>query len=156
MENLKESEIFDQLVQDTDLTSILPLYQKKIVDQLLANADANPWLAAEMWLNSSTNEIAPFGGSSTAPKLYMKELEAELEKFICGDPKYKNDRKKLCDAASKGNVFIIATISTAIALQVGTVAAFITPVIVLLLKSLGKISINAWCSLRKKSESTGE
>jgi hypothetical protein len=44
--------------------------------------------------------------------------------------------------------------SAAIGKTLGAAGAFIAPVIVLLILSIGKMAVNAWCEMRKETRST--
>lgn len=135
------------LVKTEDLISTLPKYQQNIINQLLKINDAQYLKVADAWLNASAQNIAKFGGEGQS-KTFRGAIEVELEKFLCGDKKYKAERSALLKAVAKGNDFIVSAIAVAIASAVGGIAVVIAPVVVLLICNMGKVSVNAWCQMR--------
>jgi hypothetical protein len=139
--------------QDTLLSSIDD-FQSEIIKAFLAS-NSNDYLAsADNWLNASTANTAKFGGEPNKAKIYRDKLLEELEKFLCGDQQYEDDRKKIADSTDKSQKYIIGVMSAAIGKSLGAAGAFIAPVIVLLILSIGKMAINAWCAMRKEAGST--
>lgn len=139
--------------QDT-LLSAIDDFQSEILKAFLAS-NSNDYLAsADNWLNASTANTAKFGGEPNKAKIYRDKLLEELEKFLCGDQQYEDDRKKIADSTDKSQKYIIGVMSAAIGKSLGAAGAFIAPVIVLLILSIGKMAINAWCAMRKEARST--
>ncbi len=73
-----------------------------------------------------------------------------MEKFICGDEKYTEERKKLIGLGGDAIKVILGGIAVAIGAAIGTAGAFIMPVVALVLISVGKIGKNGWCEARKE------
>lgn len=139
--------------QDTLLSSI-DVFQSEIIKAFLA-ATSNDYLAsADNWLNASTANTAKFGGEPNKAKIYRDKLLEELEKFLCGDQQYEDDRTKIAESTDKSQKYIIGVMSAAIGKTLGAAGAFIAPVIVLLILSIGKMAVNAWCAMRKEARST--
>ncbi len=139
--------------QDTLLSSIDD-FQSDIIKAFLAS-NSNDYLAsADNWLNATTANTAKFGGEPSKAKIYRDKLLEELEKFMCGDQQYEEDRKKIADSTDKSQKYIIGVMSAAIGKTLGAAGPFIAPVIVLLILSIGKMAINAWCAMRKEARST--
>lgn len=138
--------------QDTLLASIDD-FQSEIIKAFLV-ANSNDYLAsADNWLNASTANTAKFGGEPNKAKIYRDKLLEELEKFLCGDQQYEDDRKKIAEGTDKSQKYIIGVMSAAIGKTIGSAGAFIAPVIVLLILNIGKMAINAWCAMRNETKS---
>lgn len=133
----------------------LPRYQKDIVSQLLSSGKT-PEEAAEAWLSATPQDTYPLG-VERGRKLFLEMVINELEAFLCGDPKYNNDRSKfnkLLKDSGTVHAYCVGGISIAIAPVIGTSGAVLAPVIALLLMSLGKVTVNAWCNMRKELKGT--
>jgi hypothetical protein len=141
-------------VEPNKLLNALDNYQEEIIRTFLISSSNNYLECADKWLNATTANTAKFGGDPNRAKIYREKLMEELEKFLCGDMQYEEDRKKISESKDKTEKYIIGVISTAIAKTIGTAGAFIAPIIVLLLISIGKMALNAWCAMRKEIKST--
>lgn len=134
-----------------DLLTSIDNFQSEII-RLFLTATSNDYLAsADNWLNASTANTAKFGGEQNKSKIYREKLLEELEKFLCGDKQYEDDRQKIIESTDNSKKYIILVISNAIGKKLGVAGTFIAPVIVLLILSIGKMAINAWCSMRKET-----
>jgi len=145
-----------QLIQSDQVTLLLSIddFQSDIIKAFLYS-NSNDFLAsADNWLNASTANTAQFGGEPNKAKIYRDKLIEELEKFLCGDKQYEDDRKKIAESSDKSQKYMIGVISSAIGKTLGTAGPFIAPVIVLLILSTGKMAINAWCEMRKDEKKT--
>lgn len=123
--------------------NVLPQYQQKIVSRLV-DTNENIETATVQYLNLGISDTAPFSAEGTK-NIFVDKIKLEFERFLCGDPKYDNDRQKLSTELKPGHTLIVSTLSSAISVYVGASAAYLAPVIVLFLMSIGKVSINAWC-----------
>jgi hypothetical protein len=139
--------------QDALLSSIDD-FQAEIIKSFLTSTSNDYLLSADNWLNASTANTAKFGGEPNKAKIYRDKLLEELEKFLCGDQQYEEDRKKIAESTDKSQKYIIGVMSVAIGKTLGAAGPFIAPVIVLLILSIGKMAINAWCAMRKETGST--
>jgi hypothetical protein len=137
--------------QNTLLSSIDD-FQAEIIKTFLASNSNDYLLSADNWLNASTANTAKLGGESNKSKIYREKLLEELEKFLCGDQQYDEDRNKISDSTDKSQKYIIGVMSASIGKALGTAGTFIAPVIVLLILSIGKMAINAWCAMRKEAQ----
>lgn len=133
-----------------ELISTLDSYQVEIIENFLFSSSNNYLACADKWLNASTANTAKFGGEPNKITLYRDKLLDEIEKFLCGNETYNEDRKKISESSDKSQKYIIGVISSAIGKSLGVAGPFIAPVIVLLLISIGKMAINAWCEMRKE------
>lgn len=139
--------------QDALLSSIDD-FQVEIIKSFLTSTSNDYLLSADNWLNANTANTAKFGGEPNKAKIYRDKLLEELEKFLCGDQRYEDDRKKIAESTDKSQKYIIGVMSVAIGKTLGAAGPFIAPVIVLLILSIGKMAINAWCAMRKETGST--
>jgi hypothetical protein len=140
--------------EEDELLNTIPNFQKYIIQSFLEQKNHNYIDAAELWLKSSPSNTAKFGAEQKKENIYRDKLIDEIEKFLCGDEKYDDDRKKIVDSGDKTQKYIIGVMSVAIGKSLGVVGTFIAPVIVLLLLSFGKMAINAWCAMRKENRNT--
>lgn len=148
----------NQLVQlsPEEIIGGLESYQQDIVNALLKATDNNYIESADRWLSASPTNTVKFGGDSNHSSLYREKVIEEIEKFICGnDTKYEEERKKLSANSEKTQQYVIGVISTAIGGELGVAGAFIAPVIVLIIISISKMCINAWCEMRKEMKTKG-
>jgi hypothetical protein len=130
----------------------LPMYQQKIITQLLSEG-LSPEDAATRWLSASIKDTFPFGGVRGG-KPFLERVVDELEAFLCGDTKYETERAKLLAEAKPTQLFVVSVISLAIAPIVGASAVFLAPAISLLLITVTKLGLNAWCTMRKETKDT--
>lgn len=142
---------FLQLDRDT-LISSLEVYQQKLVRDLIANTGGDYNKAADNWLSASPSNTAQFGGEHKRSSLFREKVFEELEKFICGcdDGRYDNAREELNKYGDMTKETIISVMSAAIGGTIGVAGAFVAPIIVFILLSLGQITKNAWCEMRKE------
>lgn len=116
--------------------------------QLLAGSE-NPQEVAAAWLSVSPQNTFPFGVEK-GERIFLNKLWDEVEAFLCGDPKYESDRQKLEQESNITHTYFVGVVSAAIAPTVGSSGVFLAPVIAIILMSMGKITINAWCKLRQE------
>lgn len=135
----------------------LDSYQQDIINVILDRTNNNYLEAADKWLIASPSNTAKFGGDSSHSAIYRDKIVLEIERFLCGnDPVYEKERRELQLNSDKTQQYIIGVLSTAIGSQLGVVGAFISPVIVLIIISMGKMCINAWCEMRKEIRKENE
>ncbi|WP_417367065.1 hypothetical protein [Flavobacterium beibuense] len=144
-------ENFDTLLEDNgELLDLIPNYQKEILTELLEESNQDYIKVAEIWLSSNSSQTAKFGSLQNNSKLYIEKLWDEIEKFLCGSESYSEERKKISSNSEQGKKYIISIMSAAIGSNLGVAGTFIAPVIILVLSSIGKMAVNAWCELRKE------
>lgn len=134
----------------TDWLESIPKYQREIVSDLLEHN--NPEEAASIWLDSSTENNSPFSSDGTNKK-YSEYVFKEIHKLLCGNPAYSEERNEL-NTIIKNNgskEAVISCISATIGSQLGLAAAFVAPAVVLLLITVGKVTVNAWCEMHQES-----
>lgn len=132
---------------------VLKPYQRNTIKALLANNDGDEEKVANLWLSSfGPINTATFGGlsSSESKKNYWKCLKDELNNLICGDS-YEEDRKQFLDMGGLINIGASSQIAAFLAPIIGVSASFLTPAIVLMLHTISKVSVNAYCSMIKNA-----
>jgi hypothetical protein len=142
---------FNNILNSTDaeLLAAIPKFQTDILENFIQQTNNDYIIAADLWLNSSPANTAKFGGEEKQPVQYREMLIGEIEKFLCGDEAYSDERNKITESADKSQKYIIGVMSAALGKSLGVAGSFIAPVVVLALMSFGKMAINAWCEMRK-------
>jgi len=134
----------------SELLTSIDDFQSEILKTFLENTSNDYLTSADNWLNATTANTAKFGGEPGKSKIYRDKLLEELEKFLCGAEEYEEDRKKIAESSDKSKQYVIGVMSVAIGKTIGAAGTFLAPVIVLLIMSLGKMALNAWCEMRKE------
>lgn len=124
----------------------LPNYQKGRVEQLLKSGGSLEDVAKQ-WLSADVKQTVAFGADK-GKNLFIDKVWEEIEKFLCGSDAYESDRERIGKESNIIHTYFVGVVSAAIAPSLGTSSIFLAPVVALLLASLGKISINAWCQMR--------
>src|SRR2546430_17046531 len=107
---------FEELFSDNEAEWIdaLPVYQRNIINALIAQGKSYDEIAIA-WLSAGgPANTFPFGGQGSSQIFYEKFLE-EIEKFLCREDCYGEDRKKLMTGAEATKTLAISSISEAIA-----------------------------------------
>mgnify|MGYP003352296073 CR=1 FL=1 len=60
---------------------------------------------------ASPANTAKFGGEQNKAKIYRDKLLEELEKFLCGDQQYEDDRNKIAESTDKSQKYIIGVMA---------------------------------------------
>ena len=138
-------------INSDELISCLENYQQDLVRALIAASDEDFNKAADKWLSATPSNTVQFGGEHKQPSIFREKIFEEVEKFICGsdEGRYDSAREELNKQGDMTKEAIISVMSAAIGGVIGVAGAFIAPVIVLILLSIGKIVKNAWCETRK-------
>lgn len=124
----------------------LPKYQRSRLDSLLQSGCSQEQVA-ETWLSANVENTFPFG-ADRGNKLFLDKVWAEIEKFLCDSGPYAKEREQIQRETNITHTYFVGVVSAAIAPTLGTSSVFIAPVIAILLATLGKISIRAWCEMR--------
>ena len=139
---------------DTWLDVLKP-YQRNTIKVLLDKNDNDEEKVAQIWLSSGGPiNTATFGGlpSSTSNKNYYQCLKDELNKLICGDDTYVEEKKRILEKSNLINVCAASQIALFLSPIIEVSVPILTPAIVLMLHVISKVSVNAYCSMIKKSE----
>ena len=126
-------------------------YQRSSVDELTAQGKSFEQIA-EMWLSARPGDTFAFGAAVPGQRsVFLDKLTLEIEAFLCGDERYNVERTRLFGEQGLARTYIVGVIAVAIAPTLGVSATFLAPAIALVLASLGKITLNAWCASRKEA-----
>lgn len=134
----------------------LPAYQRDTLLELLKRGTPAEAIA-DNWISATAENTYGFGTERRAgdKSAFRSNVMLELEAFLCGDPKYDKERAGLFGEKSATRTYVISAVAVAIAPSLGVTAAFLAPIVALMLASLGKISVNAWCATRKQAREKG-
>jgi hypothetical protein len=142
----------DELLSDDPKQWIreLPEYQRAPLEQLLKEGQSFEEIA-QNWLSASAANTYRFSAVNPAGKkdAFLDNLRKEIRAFLCGDNKYKKERDGLLGEKGLARTYVVSAMAVAIAPYLNVAATVIAPVVALLLASLGKITINAWCASQK-------
>lgn len=128
----------------------MPEYKQQMVASMYENLGDYEKVAQEL-LCVINNNTAPFG--ALPPKTPKFDLILnELEAFLRGDPKYKNEFTAILADKNIVQYSIVAYISQCIAPAVGSASAFISPIIGIILFTAAKMGINAWLESREEKK----
>ncbi|PYZ96632.1 hypothetical protein CR205_13085 [Alteribacter lacisalsi] len=142
------SEITYIIEEQDNLLSALPKYQQDTINTLLEQGKT-PEEVSQIWLEANgPSNTFPFGADNKKNP-FLENLNNEINDFICSEDKYKNEKKQLIERWKSGEVVVVSFIAVSIATVLGTAPALILPIIVLSLRTAGKIGVNAWCESRK-------
>jgi hypothetical protein len=125
----------------------LPEYQRRTIEDLLAR-DQSFDDVAQAWITASAENTFRF--SATAPVgnkgAFLDNLKHEIRKFLCGDKAYKKERDGLFGEKGLARTYVVSCMAVAIAPHLSVASAVIAPLIALVLASIGKVTLNAWCA----------
>lgn len=128
---------------DEWLSELKP-YQRNTIQQLLVTMPQEE--VAKKWIMASGSQnIVPFGGIRDNEPFWDR-FKSEFKKFICDDGAYVGEKKTLLAEGPITKALLIITISAAIATNIGYAATLLAPTVAVLLCTVGKISINAYCN----------
>ena len=136
----------------------LPMYHQDSIIELKQAGQTYDEIA-DTWLKAAAMTTAPFSSGAPQPAnaSFLKKLKNEVAAFLCGAPKYNNERKKLLEQGKHLPTMIISTISVAISQYVNVAVGVLTPIVALILATLSAISMNAWCAtMGYEQKETGE
>ncbi|WP_394686919.1 hypothetical protein [uncultured Xanthomonas sp.] len=126
----------------------LPEFQRAAIQELRANG-ATYDDVAQAWITASAEHTYRFSASAPVgdKSAFLDSLRKEVRAFLCGDKKYKKEREGLFGDKGLARTYVVSTMAVAIAPYLSVASAVIAPLIALVLASVGKIALNAWCSL---------
>jgi hypothetical protein len=126
----------------------LPKHQKTLILKLMEQNE-DYYSVAEAYLNINTSNTASFSAGQ-GRKIFVDKLVLEIEHFLCGDKKYEEERLGLFSNLKPTHTIVVSTVSAAVAPYIGASAIFIMPAVSLIFIGIGKMTINAWCEMRKE------
>lgn len=134
------------------LTTLKP-YQLSSIETLLKKDNED--VVVDIWLSTQgAAPRSPFGGGRRDDpdvRQFIVNFKKEFRDFICGGERYENERKSISTHQGDAKTFIISVMSSALAIVLGSSAAYLTPVIVVMLIAVSKMGVNAWCALENNS-----
>ena len=125
----------------------LPEYQRAPIVELIQRGNsfesvAQHWVTATAANTYRLGAVANTGDKTT----FLASVKVELRAFLCGDKRYSKERDGLFGEKGPTRPFIVSGMAVAMAPHLGVAAPLLAPVIALILASLGKITLNAWCA----------
>jgi hypothetical protein len=143
---MTKEELFDHNMEYW--LEVLAPYQISIIEELYKQSNDYEVVASN-WLAAFPSDTIPFGTENNKNIFYDKFLD-ELEAFLRGEERYKEENKELLKNSSCVQTIVVSVISSALGLKLGVAATFIAPVVVLSLGIIGKLGINAWLAQREE------
>lgn len=138
-----------------DWVQQLPAYQQELVRQLLAGGAAEEEAAAH-WLTANLQNLAPFGGEARARTLFFRKFLDEVHDFLCSDGRYGKEREEVVKQFSLGQTSAVTGISLALAGPLAAASPFLAPAVALILVTVSKMGLNAWCAMMTERRTTSE
>lgn len=139
----------DALFEDEPIKWVqeLPAYQREVIDDLFSNG-ATFEDVAQAWISASAENTYRFSASSPVGDKgeFLTNLKREVRAFLCGDKKYKKERDGLFGEKGLARTYVVSAMAVAIAPHLSVASAVISPLIALVLASIGKVALNAWCA----------
>lgn len=129
-------------------SATLSPYQRNLINQLYEQTNDYEKVANQ-WLSATIPSNIPFG-TQKKPSIFFEKVLDEIEAFFSGDEKYKDNRLAILKESGVVQSYIVDAISIALAPILGANAAFLAPVIAIVLLTIGKIGLNAWLAARKE------
>lgn len=131
----------------------LPEYQREAIEKLLSNGASFDEIA-QAWLNASAENTYRFSASAPVGDkgTFLENLKREVREFLCGDKKYKKERDGLFGDKGLARTYVVSAMAVAIAPHLSVASAVISPLIALVLASVGKVALNAWCATQTDAE----
>jgi hypothetical protein len=125
----------------------LPAYQREAIDKLLSTG-ASFEDVAQAWISASAENTYRFSASAPVGNKgeFLTNLKREVRAFLCGDRKYKKERDGLFGEKGVARTYVVSAMAVAIAPHLSVASAVISPLIALVLASIGKVALNAWCA----------
>jgi len=128
---------------DNWLNELKP-YQRNTIQKLLEISN-DPEEAAKKWITATgPQNTIPFGGIRDS-KPFWDRFKEEIQKFFCDDSSYVTEKEVLLKEAPVSKSLLISVVSSAIGATIGYSATLLAPAIVIILYTIGKIGINAYC-----------
>jgi len=125
------------------------LLVKQMINKLYCES-GNYEEAAKAWLSASMSTTAPFG-TEKGHSIFFEKILDEVEFFLSGDEKYKDDRISLLNEKNVVQTYIVSAISVALSPVLGASAVFLAPAIAIVLVTITKMGLNAWLAMRKEN-----
>ncbi|MGE5523023.1 MAG: hypothetical protein ACM3SS_04850 [Rhodospirillaceae bacterium] len=149
----------DTLLDDDPIKWIqeLPEYQRDAIQALRASG-ASFDDVAQAWISASAENTYRFAAAAPVGNkgAFLENLRKEIRAFLCGDRKYKKERDGLFGEKGVARTYVVSAMAVAIAPHLSVASAVISPLIALVLASIGKVTLNAWCATQNDAEPGGQ
>lgn len=127
--------------------SILKPYQREIIINLVDRYGAEEAINQWMMANGPVDTVK-FGGMPDNEKSkFSDRFKDEINKFICGHPSYSKYREEYLKLNEGTKTALVTSISSFLGAKLGVSVSILAPAIVLTLYLVGKMGINAYCSV---------
>lgn len=125
----------------------LPAFQRSAIHELRAKGSSFEQIA-QTWITASAENTYRFSANAPVGNkgAFLENLKSEIRAFLCGDKKYKTERDGLFGEKGLARAYVVSAMAVAIAPHLSVASAVIAPLIALVLASIGKITLNAWCA----------
>lgn len=124
--------------------AVLKPYQRNTIQMFLKELSLEQ--AAERWLGATGSpNIVPFGGSRDT-KPFWETFQVEFRKFLCDETAYVEEKKALRLEGAVNKALLVSAVSAAIGATIGYTATLVAPAVTILLCTVGKMGINAYCN----------
>lgn len=121
----------------------LKKYQRDPLKNLVDEYGVEVAIDKCLFANGPSNTIK-FGGQGEK-RTYKENFKIEVNKFICGHPDYQKDINELVQHGEVAKTALIGSISAAVGAKLGIVSTVLVPATTLMLFTIGKMGINAYC-----------
>ncbi len=131
----------------------LPEFQRSAIHELQAKGSSFEQIA-QTWITASTENTYRFSANAPVGNkgAFLENLKSEVRAFLCGDKKYKTERDGLFGEKGPARAYVVSAMAVAIAPHLSVASAVIAPLIALVLASIGKITLNAWCATKQSED----
>ena len=131
----------------------LPEYQRDSIEKLLASGSSFDDVA-QAWISASAENTYRFAASAPVGNkgAFLENLKMEIRAFLCGDKKYKKERDGLFGEKGVARTYVVSAMAVAIAPHLSVASAVISPLIALVLASIGKVALNEWCATQNDAQ----
>lgn len=145
----------DALLDDAPIKWVqeLPEYQRVTIEKLL-NGGSSFDEVAQAWISASAENTYRFAAAAPVGNKgeFLENLKKEIRAFLCGDKKYKKERDGLFGEKGLARTYVVSAMAVAIAPHLSVASAVISPLIALVLASIGKVALNAWCATQNDTQ----
>lgn len=123
--------------------AVLKPFQRNAIQTFLKTNSAEK--AAECWLGATGSpNIVPFGGTKDT-KPFWDLFLSEFRKFLCDENAYVEEKKALASENPLGKAILVSAISAALGASIGFTATLLAPAVTVMLCTVGKMGIRAYC-----------
>lgn len=149
----------DMLLDDDPIKWVkaLPEYQRDTIEKLLAGGSSFDDVA-QAWISASADNTYRFSASASVGNkgAFLENLKSEIHAYLCGDKKYKKERDGLFGEKGLARTYVVSSMAVAIAPHLSVASVVISPLIALVLASIGKVALNAWCATHNEAKNAGQ